>query len=72
MDWKPIVNRVVRAIDAGPAYLTGGEFIRMMQEVDPYLSGYTAFSSLISNRTVKMWSPKFEPFSAEKPRCRLQ
>jgi hypothetical protein len=43
MDWKPIVNRVVRAIDAGPAYLTGGEFIRMMQEVDPYLSGYTAF-----------------------------
>jgi hypothetical protein len=43
MNWTPILNRVVKVIDEGPAYLTGGQFIRMMQDVDPYLSGYTDF-----------------------------
>jgi hypothetical protein len=42
--WTPILNRTIKVIDPdGPARLSGGQFIRMMQEVDPYLSDYSQF-----------------------------
>lgn len=44
MNWTPILNRTIKVIDEdGPARLSGGQFIRMMQEVIPYLSNYNQF-----------------------------
>lgn len=44
LDWGLIVRRVIKLIDPqGNAYLSGGQFIKMMQEVDSDLPGYTEF-----------------------------
>jgi hypothetical protein len=44
LHWSLIVRRIIKLIDPQrEAYLSGGQFIRMVQEVDPDLPGYSEF-----------------------------
>lgn len=44
LDWSHIVRRLIRLVDPqDKAYLSGGQFIRIMQDADPDFPGYSEF-----------------------------
>jgi len=43
VNWTAIWNRVFRLIDTGDSYYSGSDFIKAVQEIDPYFPNYTAY-----------------------------